>query len=543
VSNRSTTKDGWVNRIGFYSMTHFAPAWRLIELISPLRRQANRALINQAILKMPTRPNPLSTMAPYTSWTSLTDRTFDARHLPPVRADRKYPDLEQTADLFTRHTDTVLCPKSTVLFAYFAQWFTDGFLRSDRSVPVDPRKNASNHEIDLSQLYGFNVKVTELLRTKDDGTLKSQAIGDEEFPPYLCENGVIKPEFQGLSVANFDKLTISQRDGLFAMGSDRANSQLGYTMLNVLFLREHNRVARLLAEEYPRWDDERLFQTARNILIVKLINIVIEEYINHITPYYFKFFLDPSTFPNARWYRQNWMAVEFNLLYRWHSLVPSTLRVDGEDLPLGATMFNNEILIKRGLAPLFEDASTQRAGRIGLFNTDPALRHAEALSISQARQVQLATYNDYRALCHLPRITEFDQISGDPEVQLALRQLYDKAENVELYVGLFAEDLRPNSVLPQLIGLMVGVDAFSQAFTNPLLAPRIFNEQTFSPLGMKLIEETNTLSDLVYRNAPDSSQRYFVGLTRQGWYRDVSANNISSFPNVTGQVPVVNMAA
>jgi prostaglandin-endoperoxide synthase 2 len=531
MGERSTVKDGLINRIEFYAMTHHAPAWRLITRISPLRRLANRVLINRAILKMPTRPNPLSTMAPYTSWASLTDRTFDGRHLPPVLTDRKNPDLERTADLFTRRADMVPCPKSTVLFAYFAQWFTDGFLRSDRSVPVDLRKNTSNHEIDLSQLYGLNSEMTQLLRTHDGGTLKSQTIGDEEFPPYLCENGEIKPEFQGLSAANFDRFTISQRDGLFAMGSDRANSQLGYTMLNVLFLREHNRVARLLAKEYPRWDDEQLFQTTRNILTVELINIVIVEYIDHIAPNYFKFFLDASAFPNERWYRQNWMAIEFNLLYRWHSLIPSTLRVDGEDLPLGATQFNNEILIKRGLAPLFEDASTQRAGRIGLFNTDPALREAEVASISQARQVQLATYNDYRELCHFPRATEFDQISGDPEVQRALRQLYGKVEDVELYAGLFAEDLQPNSVLPPLIGRMVAVDAFSQAFTNPLLAPRIFNDQTFSPLGMRLIRETNTLSDLVHRNVPPDSQRYFVGMTRQGWRRDVPANGSSSFPN------------
>jgi heme peroxidase len=517
MGERSTAKDGLVNRIEFYATTHHA--------------LANRVLINRAILKMPTRPNPLSTMAPYTSWASLTDRTFDSRHLPPMLTDRKDPDLERTADLFTRRADMVPCPKSTVLFAYFAQWFTDGFLRSDRSVPVDPRKNTSNHEIDLGQLYGFNPEVTQLLRTHDDGTLKSQTIGDEEFPPYLCENGDIKPEFQGLSVVNFDRLTISQRDGLFAMGSDRANSQLGYTMFNVLFLREHNRVARLLAKEYPRWDDERLFQTARNILIVELMNIVIGEYINHIAPYYFKFFLDPSAFPNERWYRQNWMAVEFNLLYRWHSLVPSTLRVDGEDLPLGATKFNNEILIKRGLAPLFEDASTQRAGRIGLFNTDPALREAEVASILQGRQVQLTTYNDYRELCHFPRATEFDQISGDPEVQRALHQLYGKVEDVELYVGLFAEDLRPNSVLPPLIGRMVALDAFSQVLTNPLLAPRIFNTRTFTRLGMKLIKETNTLSDLVHRNVPADSQRYFVGMTRQGWRSDVPANGTSSLPN------------
>ena len=47
--------------------------------------------------------------------------------------------------------------------------------------------------------------------------------------------------------------------------------------------------------------------------------------------------------------------------------------------------------------------------------------------------------------------------------------------------------MRPNSVLPPLIGRLVGVDAFSQALTNPLLAPRVFNAQTFSPLGMEII--------------------------------------------------------
>ncbi|MCA1585358.1 MAG: hypothetical protein LC791_11535 [Acidobacteria bacterium] len=279
-SGRSAAKDGFANRVEFYATTHFAPVWRLIQRISPLRRQVNRLLINRAILKMPTRPNPLSTMAPYTSWSSLTDRTFDGRHLPPMRPAREPPGLEQTADLFMRRGETILCPKSTVLFAYFAQWFTDGVLRSDRSVPLDHRKNTSNHDIDLSQLYGLNAEVTRLLRTNKAGTLKSQFLNDEEFPPYLCENGVIKPEFRGLSVVQFDKLTIAQKNGLFAMGSDRANSQAGYAMLNVLFLREHNRIARLLADEYPTWDDERLFQTARNILIVELTKIVAGEYLH-----------------------------------------------------------------------------------------------------------------------------------------------------------------------------------------------------------------------------------------------------------------------
>ena len=48
-------------------------------------------LIDRAILKIPTRPNPLSTVADYTSWASLTDRAWDSRHLPkrpPARRPR-----------------------------------------------------------------------------------------------------------------------------------------------------------------------------------------------------------------------------------------------------------------------------------------------------------------------------------------------------------------------------------------------------------------------------------------------------------------------
>ena len=46
---------------------------------------------------------------------------------------------------------------------------------------------------------------------------------------------------------------------------------------------------------------------------------------------------------------------------------------------------------------------------------------------------------------------------------------------------------------------MVGVDAFSQALTNPLMAHRVYQEKTFSGLGMRIIEQTKTLNDLVLR--------------------------------------------
>jgi prostaglandin-endoperoxide synthase 2 len=401
------------------------------------------------------------------------------------------------------------------MFAYFAQWFTDGFLRSDRSPQRDPRKNDTSHELDLTPLYGPHPQITEALRAHEGGRLKSQTLAGAEYPPYLYEGGKIKPEFADLSVVRPGQIPPDRFDGLFATGSDTTNSQIGFVMLNVLFLREHNRIAGELQRAYPAWDDERLFATARNILIVLLIKIVIEEYINHIAPYFFQLQADPSPFKNERWNRPNWMAIEFNLLYRWHGLIPRTLH--GE--PVWKTIFNPAMVVERGVAGLIDDASHQRAGRVGVFNTDPALRAVELASIREGRAAELAPYNDYRELASFPRVTGFDQITGDEATQSALKDLYGHVDRIEFFPGLFAEDARPNSVLPSLIGRMVGVDAFSQALTNPLLAPRVFNEQTFSPLGMEIIGSTRRLSDILHRNVPESPGSYLVTMTRQDWRR------------------------
>jgi prostaglandin-endoperoxide synthase 2 len=458
-------------------------------------------------------------MAPYSSWESLTDRRYDGRHLPPAAQDGLPPE-DKVADLMMRRGAGAECPKSTVMFAYFAQWFTDGFLRSDRRPERDPRRNDTNHELDLTPLYGVRKEFTDALRAHQGGRLKSQLIGGAEYPPYLYEGGTVKPEFAGLSVVRPGQIPPDRFDSLFATGSDTTNSQIGFVMLNVLFLREHNRLAGLLAAEHPSWDDERLYATARNVLIVLLIKIVIEEYINHIAPYHFKFGADPWDFKREEWYRTNWMAIEFNLLYRWHSLIPSNLRVAGAELPIWDTIFRTDLVTENGIARLFADASNQPAGRVGMLNTDPALRETEAASVREARAVGLARYNAYRELAKFPRVTSFEQITGDPERVAALRDVYRDVDEIELYPGLFAEDTRANSVLPSLIGRMVGIDAFSQALTNPLLSPRLFDERTFSPLGMEVIRTTGTLSDVLNRNVPESPGNHFVSMTRRDWRRE-----------------------
>ncbi|MBB2912468.1 prostaglandin-endoperoxide synthase 2 [Streptosporangium becharense] len=523
VKARSIATDGAVNRLRFLALTGGRPFWDLAQAIRPVRRRLNASLIDHAIREMPPRPEPLSTMADYTSWASLTDRTYSGRHMPPVApatyAEGSRPTPERAADLFTRGESMIPCPRSTVLFAYFAQWFTDGFLRGDTGVPRDPRKNSSNHHIDLNQVYGLREEATAALRAFDGGLLKSQSIDGGEFPPHLCENGKIKPEFAPLSVVRFAELTDAQRDTLFATGSDRGNIQIGFTMLTVLFLREHNRVARLLARHHPRWDDERLFQTTRNILIVLLIKLVVEEYINHITPYHFRFTLDPrlpAMLARAPWHRENWASVEFNLVYRWHSLIPSRLSVGGRDLPMAQTLIGGVLIPGPGLGRLFEDASRQRAGRIGLFNTDPLLREVDVAGITDSRTLGLASYNDYREHCRFPRVRAFEQVTGDERVSGALRELYRGVDDLDLYVGLFAEEPgAPGAILPPLLTKIIAIDAFSQALTNPLLAPRVFNAATFSPHGMRIIATTRTLSDVLHRNTPEDPRHRFVSMTRR----------------------------
>ncbi len=67
---------------------------------------------------------------------------------------------------------------------FFAQWFTDSFLRTDRT---DVRRNTSNHEIDLCQIYGLTEAATRMLREGAGGRLKSQTIAGQLCPPFLFE--------------------------------------------------------------------------------------------------------------------------------------------------------------------------------------------------------------------------------------------------------------------------------------------------------------------------------------------------------------------
>lgn len=509
------TREGFRVGLQLWAGSHLSWLWWIGSRIPPLRLFNNALIINQFGYAMAPRPGALSTQRPYTTWDTLTDRTYSARHLPPV-LQNDLPDLLGLRTLFSRGSaGTIDSEKSTLLFSHFAQWFVDGFLRTD---PGNVLKNTSEHDIDLSQLYGQDEAVTRALRSHVGGRLKSQWIGGFEYPPYyLDEHLRPKPEFRALQlsypgVPSTDPkvqpgaLPVDLQRSLFALGIPRGNIHYGFAMISTLFLREHNRVAELIEREHhgdPAWDDDRVFEATRNTLIVLLLKVVIADYINHISPFHHKLFLEPGTGTREEWFRQNWMAVEFNLLYRWHSLVPSSVRVGTHTQPSENVLWDMRLVTRHGLGFLFDEASRQPAGEIGLFNSADFLLDRELMAVAIGRSAELAPYNDYREACGYRRMRSFADISSRREVQDALARTYGSVDQIELVVGLLAEDTFPKAALPALMGTMVGVDAFSQALTNPLLAKNVFNAQTFSAAGMRAIRETRTLAQVVHRNITD----------------------------------------
>ena len=75
-----------------------------------------------------------------------------------------------------------------------------------------------------------------------------------------------------------------------------------------------------------------------------------------------------------------------------------------------------------------------------------------------------------------------------------LQSLYPTLDDIEFYPGLFSKDRVAKSPLPGLLLCMVGIDAFSQALTNPLLSEHVFNEATFTAWGLQLILDTHSLA-------------------------------------------------
>lgn len=502
-----------------YFLTHFKIFWSIILKIPIIKTYVTRFLYH--IITLGFRyPLLYSTKYPYPTVIALDDYSFYSRILPEKQRPPgyQYPPADEVArDIFLRKEKSNMNSKRTdrnsnLFFGGWAQWFSANFLLTDSQ---NSNRSAfyPTGTLDLSTVYGNDEKTTLMLRTLKDGKLKSQFINGQEYPLYmkdipgleqtpLFQNYLQRPGTRSILQNAHRSVDI---DSLFAFGQMQINSTPLTVIWGTIFLREHNQICDELKKRYTEWDDERLFQTARNIAVIILNKIIVRDYISKHNGKHLAMDIPfaPEALKDSKW---NFGGVrnapiEWNHLYRFHSFVPDTFLFDGEECPLATGFYNPEFVIQHGLDKLIDQVSKSPICHFGSQNTPHFLLHIEKQTIEEGRYANLAPYNDYREAVGMPRVLRFEDINPNPSIVNALRKHYKSVDDIEYYVGLIAEAVPANRLFPPLLQRILSSFALYVVMSQPWLESRIWSrrEELLTSFGCERLNNT-TIESLVYRH-------------------------------------------
>ncbi|MDJ0837038.1 MAG: peroxidase family protein [Acidobacteriota bacterium] len=347
--------------------------------------------------------------------------------------------------------------------------------------------------IDASMVYGSDAERAAALRTNDgSGKLKTS---EGDFMPFNTE---------GLPNAG------GSGDNLFLGGDVRANEQLGLIVMHTLFVREHNRLAEQLAERNPNWNGERLYQEARKIVAALVQVITYREFLPAL--------LGPDPLEPYAGYRAGVDASIANGFstgaYRFgHSAVNAILlrldrngnEIEAGHLALREAFFAPHRLAEGGLEPILRGLAAQPCQEIDALIVDD-LRNflfgppgsggfdLATLNIQRGRDHGLTTFGQMRRSMGMRPITQFSDISSDPEMQQRLAAAYESVDQVDLWVGCLAED----SIAQSLLG-PVASGVIKDQFRALRDGDRFWYARHFSGRQLREIENT-TLADVIRRN-------------------------------------------
>ncbi|XP_039446260.1 chorion peroxidase-like [Culex pipiens pallens] len=355
------------------------------------------------------------------------------------------------------------------------------------------------HFIDGSPIYGSNEELARSLRTFQKGQLRNSfPFGIEELP-LNQDPGVCEPWARVC----------------FEAGDDRVNQVVSLVQVQVLFLREHNRVAGILSHVNPHWSDETVYQEARKIVIAELQRIVYNEYLPLVVGWdkakQYGLLDDQNGF--AEQYSSNIKPVVLSEVsgtaFRFgHSTVQGHFRIQHrhaptETVPLHRT-FNDpsrvltptsfdDYLFSLGAQPQQQVDPSITLGLTGFLfaGQNPFGSDLASLNIQRGRDHALRPYNDYRAWAGLPKIQSFDEL-GQAGVKLA--QVYESPDDIDLFVGaLVVESGSKNSLVGETFGHLI-----SEQFARLKYGDRFYykngpkvNPGAFKPHQLEQIERVS----------------------------------------------------
>ncbi|KAH9637937.1 hypothetical protein HF086_017170 [Spodoptera exigua] len=245
---------------------------------------------------------------------------------------------------------------------------------------------------------------------------------------------------------------------------DGGNTLGGINLMAVWLWRNHNFIATQLAKVNPCWDDERLFNTARDINIALYLQFNYYELIPAFLGYE-NLIKDGVITPTGEFrdvYNEKVLpqvSLEFPFALRWlHTVQEGSLKMydlEGHYLKqfpiVNLTLRTGYFDVDNNIDYITQGSFRQGSAKIDYIAdpdiTEQGLGPHQSVSdlmtndMAKNRYFGFQPYVKYREACFGKPIRSFYDLEGivDPERIEILRDLYEKVEDVDLLAGIWVE--------------------------------------------------------------------------------------------------------
>jgi len=425
----------------------------------------------------------------YVTTESHFNASYYARSLPPVPLScptpmgvvgpKELPDVDDLIERFFVRREFKVNPHGTnVFFAFYAQHFSHQFFRTERE--KGPGFYAGKDGVDVSNIYGLEPGRQRALRSLEDGKMKVRIVNGEQMPPLLSDVPI--PMMYPQDFPEEEKV---------ALGHPFFSMLPGLLVMETMWIREHNRVCDILVQQHPEWDDERLYQTAKLIVLGECLKITIEDYVGHLSQYNLRLTYEPHLLAGQKFQWYNRIHIEFAHLYHWHPLIPNTMTIANQTYSMEQLLYNNQPVYEHGITAFVDAMVNTPAGAIYYGNHGPSTLPVLRQVILQGRAMRMQGLNNYRYEFGLDKYTDFMDMTGDAILAKQLEQLYGHVDAVEWYTGMMFE--KPGgSVTPTSTVAIGGPYAVKGMMANPISSPHYWKPSTFGgEIGFDIVKSAS----------------------------------------------------
>ncbi|XP_046365209.2 peroxidase-like protein 3 [Haliotis rufescens] len=251
---------------------------------------------------------------------------------------------------------------------------------------------------------------------------------------------------------------------------DRVNVFPGLAVLHTVFVREHNRLVKELADVMPSTTpDDVLFEEARKIVSAIIQQVTYREWLPIIVgPLAMrKYRLTPGfSFRYNITQNPTIYNVFATAAFRYgHSTIPRFLTLGDRHVPI-EQLFNRPSEVIKDLDTVLKAILKDRHQEVNRFINSGMTEHLfetsgnngfdiVSLNIQRGRDHGLPSYNSFRKACQLSEVTSFDD-SVFGKAGPALKSVYSSPDDIDIFTGAVAEQHLHGGAVGPLLACLIG---------------------------------------------------------------------------------------